>query len=126
MSFLTKIFSWWNGSTIGTDFFTWRKGTRVGEDSQGNIYYSERKGARRWVIYNGYADASRVPPEWHGWLHYTTDILPTESGYAPRSWEKPHKANMTGTSEAWRPSGSTLTPGRRPAATGDYDAWTPV
>jgi NADH:ubiquinone oxidoreductase subunit len=126
MSLIAKIFSWWNGSTIGTDLFTWRKGEKVGEDGAGNVYYRERGGPRRWVIYNGYADASRVPPEWHHWLHHTTDLLPSETGYVPRDWEKPHQANMTGTSEAWRPSGSTLAPGHRPAATGDYDAWTPV
>ena len=125
MNLLLKIFSWWNGSTIGTDFFTWRKGERVGEDAQGNVYYRERGGSRRWVIYNGYADASRVPPEWHHWLHYTTDTPPTEIEYAPREWQKPHKANATGTADAWRPSGSTLADNRRPAATGDYDAWTP-
>ena len=125
MSLLTKIFAWWDGSTIGTDFFTWRKGERVGEDGAGNTYYCERGGSRRWVIYNGYADASRVPPEWHHWLHHTTDTPPTEADYRPHEWEKPHRPNMTGTAGAWRPAGSTLTGGHRPAATGDYDAWTP-
>jgi NADH:ubiquinone oxidoreductase subunit len=80
---------------------------------------------RRWVIYNGYAEASRVPPSWHGWLHHTVDVAPTEENYTPREWEKPHVPNMTGTPAAYRPSGSTLASGRRPKATGDYQAWTP-
>lgn len=126
MSFLSKIFSWWNGSTIGTDLFTWHRGERMGEDGAGNVYYRERGGDRRWVIYNGYADASRVPPDWHNWLHHTTDTAPSEVAYEPKEWQKPHRPNMTGTSEAWRPPGSVLTPSRRPTATGDYDPWTPA
>jgi NADH:ubiquinone oxidoreductase subunit len=76
-------------------------------------------------IYNGYAEASRVPPSWHGWLHHTVDVAPTEESYTPREWQKPHQPNMTGTPGAYRPSGSTLASGRRPKATGDYQPWTP-
>ena len=80
---------------------------------------------RRWVIYNGTAEASRIPPEWHGWMHHTVDVPPTEDNYKSREWEKPHVPNMTGTPQAYRPSGSTLASGRRPKATGDYQPWTP-
>jgi NADH:ubiquinone oxidoreductase subunit len=131
--FLLKIFTWWNGQTFGTQLWTWRFGELVGRDEQGNSYY-RTKGRkidptlgfeRRWVVYNGYAEASRVPPSWHGWLHHTVDVAPTEENYTPREWEKPHVPNMTGTPAAYRPSGSTLASGRRPKATGDYQAWTP-
>ena len=131
--FFLKIFTWWNGQTFGTQLWTWRFGELVGEDEQGNRYY-RTKGRkidptlgfeRRWVIYNGLAEASRVPPSWHGWLHHTVDEPPTDSPYTPREWEKPHLPNMTGTAAAYRPSGSTLASGRRPKATGDYQAWTP-
>jgi NADH:ubiquinone oxidoreductase subunit len=131
--FLLKFFTWWNGQTFGTQLWTWRFGELVGQDEQGNSYY-RTKGRkidptlgfeRRWVIYNGYAEASRVPPSWHGWLHHTVDVAPTEENYTPREWEKPHVPNMTGTPAAYRPSGSTLASGRRPKATGDYQAWTP-
>lgn len=125
MKFLLEFFTWWNGQTLGTRFFTWRKGERVGEDGFGNVYYRERQGRRRWVIYNGLADASRVPPDWHGWLHYTVDTPPTEENYTPREWQKPHRPNMTGTPQAYRPAGSILTPASRPDATGDYEAWRP-
>ena len=125
MRFLLEFFTWWNGQTLGTRFFTWRKGELVGEDASGNKYYRERDGKRRWVVYNGLADASRVSPDWHGWLHYTVDTPPTEEDYMPRDWQKPHKANMTGTPQAYRPAGSILTPAERPSATGDYDAWKP-
>lgn len=125
MSFIKQLFTWWNGQTLGTRFHTWRKGERVGEDLFGNTYYRERKGHRRWVIYNGLAEPSMVPPEWHGWLHYTVDALPTDEAYEPRDWQKTHRPNMTGTAAAYRPEGSVLKTAERPAATGDYEAWRP-
>lgn len=120
-----QIFTWWNGQTLGMRWFTFRKGVRVGEDQEGNIYYRESKGPRRWVIYNGVADASRVPPEWHGWLHHTVDMLPADRSDQPRAWWKPHRPNMTGSAGAFRPKGSILMSGRRLKATGDYQAWQP-
>jgi NADH:ubiquinone oxidoreductase subunit len=131
--FLLKMFTWWSGQTFGTQLWTWRFGELVGEDEQGNRYYRTRGGKidptllfeRRWVIYNGYAEASRVPADWHGWLHHVVDVPPTQLNYKPREWEKPHVPNMTGTPRAYRPSGSTLASGRRPKATGDYQPWTP-
>ena len=82
MSFLTKVFTWWNGDTLGTQFYTWRKGRRVGEDAEGNVYYQTADGSRRWVIYDGEAEASRVAPEWHGWLHHTWQDPPTDGAAA--------------------------------------------
>lgn len=103
----------------------------VGEDSQGNRYYraKARKGynhERRWVIYNGEAEASRVPPEWHGWLHHQNDTVPesTDQSYR-RNWQKPHTPNLTGTKQAYRPPGHILKGGQRDKATGDYEAWKP-
>ena len=130
MNFLKQIFTWWNGQTIGTRFHTWRFGNRVGQDEFGNVYYqggakdSEGR-TRRWVIYNGYADASKIPAGWHGWMHHRTDVSPVDEDYKAREWQKPHLANMTGTAEAYRPPGSIAVPGERPRVTGDYDAWTP-
>ncbi len=120
-----QIFTWWNRETIGTRFFTWRKGVRVGEDELGNVYYRTADGKRRWVIYNGVAEASAVAPGWHGWLHHRVDTPPSQEQYVPRAWEKPHLPNQTGTPGAYRPPGSILTPEHRPRVTGDYDAWTP-
>ena len=84
-SFLLRLFTWWNGQTFGTQLWTWRYGEFVGEDEFGNRYYRTRDGKidpalcleRRWVIYNGYAESSTVPPSWHGWLHHTVDVPPT-------------------------------------------------
>lgn len=105
--------------------------TKIGVDSEGNTYYEAkaRKGynhPRRWVVYNGEPEPSRVPPEWHGWLHYQTDEYPKENTPSfRRSWQKPPKANMSGTNVAYHPPGHLLSGGQRDSATGDYEAWTP-
>lgn len=133
MKWLVQLFTWWNEQSLGTRIHTSRFGEKVGEDQFGNVYYRWKGGAidpalgynRRWVIFNGEAEGSKVPPGWYGWLHYQTDELPTEANYQPRGWEKPFVANQTGTPNAWRPQGSTLSTGARPAATGDYQAWSP-
>lgn len=125
MGLFKELFAWWTGNTIGTRVFTWRKGVRVGEDAFGNVYYRERKGPRRWVIFKDLAEASKVPPDWHGWLHHTVDTPPSEEDYRAKPWQAPHSPNMTGTAQAYRPTGSTLVPGDRPPATGDYEAWRP-
>jgi NADH:ubiquinone oxidoreductase subunit len=125
MGIFTEFFAWWTGNTIGTRLYTWRKGERVGVDGLGNLYYQERNGKRRWVIYKTLAEPSQIPPAWHGWLHHTVDVPPTKEKVTPRPWWKPHRPNLTGTPGAHRPTGSTLAQGRRPKATGDYKAWTP-
>jgi NADH:ubiquinone oxidoreductase subunit len=129
---LKKIFTWWNGATIGMLFTINRLGRLVGEDEFGNRYYEARDNKesydsrkRRWVIFKGYAEASKVPPDWHGWLHYTFDEPPTVAPLRRRAWEKDYLPNLTGTVEAWRPSGSLARTGERPPATGDYQAWRP-
>jgi len=126
---LLQILTWWNGQTLNTRFYTWRKGERVGEDEFGNVYYQGGKDAegrtRRWVIFNGYSDASTIPSGWHGWMHHRVDVPPSKEDYHPREWQKPHRPNMTGTAAAYRPHGSMYNPENRPVVTGDYDAWTP-
>ena len=110
--------------------FTASKGGKsIGSDAYGNVYYSSppRKGykrERRWVIYDGAPEASKVPPEWHGWLHHQTDVIPDAESFR-RPWQKPHQPNMTGTNKAYRPKGHLLSEGKRDRASGDYEAWTP-
>lgn len=123
MKLLLQFFTWWNGSTWGTRFFTWRYGNRVGEDEFGNVYYQSK--AHRWVQYNGLAEASSIPPGWHGWMHHRTDVPPSEEQYQPRKWEISHKPNGTGTVNAYYPKGSMENPEHRPTVTGDYEAWRP-
>lgn len=131
--FALQCLTWWNGQTMGTRFYTWRFGGFVGEDEFGNRYFRAQGPVidpsvgpeRRWVVYNGEIDASKVPPGWRGWLAHTVALPPSEEPYRARAWEMAHQPNMTGTPQAYRPQGSMLATGRRPAATGDYVPWTP-
>ena len=125
MSLLSEIFTWWNGQTLGTRVWTRLYGKKVGEDDQGNTFYQSADGKRRWVIYAGEAEASRIPPEWHGWLHGTWAEVPGPETLKRKPWEKDHLPNLTGTPAAYHPPGSVLTPERRPRVGSDYEAWTP-
>lgn len=122
------IFTWWNGATFGTRMGL-RGKKRVGEDSLGNLYFEgglDPNGIpRRWVIYKGSNDASRIPPEWFSWLHHQIEGAPDESLPPVRVWEKPAEPNLTGTELAYRPPGALEKGGQRARATGDYEAWTP-
>jgi NADH:ubiquinone oxidoreductase subunit len=123
MSVLKRAITWWNSQTLGTQLFTARRGVKVGADGKGNLYYQTADGKKRWVIYNGEMEASRVSPDWHGWLHHTWDQPPTTAALAHKPWEEPHLENLTGTAAAYAPPGSI----RRtaPATRADYEAWTP-
>lgn len=120
---LVRAVTWWNGQTLNTQFFTWRKGVKVGQDTVGNTYYRTSDGKRRWVIFNGDSEASRVSPDWHGWLHHTWDEPPSEQPLARKSWEKPHQENLTGTAAAYAPTGSIRRANLQ--ARSDYEAWQP-
>jgi len=87
------------GATLGTWLLTWLRGELVGADDYGNRYYRlkgdkpRRLGGgrfsreRRWVIYNGEPEGSKVPPEWHAWLHHMVNEVPQPRQRYP--WEKP-------------------------------------
>ncbi len=104
---------------------------RIGQDEFGNVYYACKarpgyKHDRRWVKYNGVPEASAIPPEWHGWIHHQTDVVPhPDAASFRRLWQVPHQPNRTGTNLAYRPPGHMLKDGKRDETTGDYEAWTP-
>ena len=118
-------------SQAGTLLRTFLCGKQVGRDQFGNRYYCERgkplasNGCRvrqkRWVIYEVEPEPTKIPPEWHIWLHYAAEApIPIS---VRKTWQKPYSANNTGTSEAWMP----------PSLKGDssfpmaelYEAWKP-
>ena len=114
--------------SFGTWLFTKLHGEHVGTDAFGNRYYIDRrtkgrKRERRWVMYKGSPEASKVPAEWHAWLHYTVaEPLPTPED---KPWVREHQANLTGTPGAYLPPGHDRRGGVRAPATGDYEAWQP-
>jgi NADH:ubiquinone oxidoreductase subunit len=126
MGWIANAFTWWNGASWGTSVFSWRNGREVGRDDHGNVYFQHKKNpTRRWVMYKGANDGSRVPPGWQAWLRGTIDDLPDKSLPPPRSFQQPPVANLTGTMAAFRPDGALGSGRVRPASTGDYQPWTP-
>ena len=104
------------------------RGTYIGTDRFGNDYYQERKPRanrrqRRWVRYNGHPEATKIPPEWFGWLHYTSDHILPETTQHP--WQKEHQPNRSGTIETYRPPGHPFKTGQRSPTHGDYEPWIP-
>ncbi len=123
-TFFLKFFTWWNSQTFGTQFTIWRDGVFVGEDEFGNRYYRSRFAKdpalgheRRWVVYNGYADASAIPPGWYGWMHHRTASRRPRAPTSRGPGRSAHKPNGTGTGGSLSPAGSTLAAGKRPRAT---------
>lgn len=123
--------------TITTKIYTAIFGELVGSDTFGNRYYrrrataydppatDNRKKETRWVVYKGMAEPSKVPAEWHGWLHYTLEMPPTQQKPIHHPWQKPHQPNLTGTQGAYLPPGHVIKGARRAATTADYEAWRP-
>lgn len=122
-NFIKRIFTWWDGQSFGTQLWTWRNGEKVGEDEAGNVFYRNADDSKRWVIYSGEIEASRISPDWHGWLHRTWDEPPTEKPLVRKDWEQPHEENLTGTLAAYAPAGSLRQ--AKPVDRSDYEAWTP-
>ena len=129
MSVFKNIFTWWEGATFGTWLNTRRTGVERGRDTLGNLYYESRKSAsnrhRRWVIYAGINDASRIPPEWHCWLHHQIDDVPDRALPPQRQWEVAATPNLTGTADAYVPTGAYGNGQTRAKVTGDYESWSP-
>ena len=104
--------------TLMMRLFTSLNGRLVGRDAVGNIYYEAKRAPgpqlrrRRWVMYAGEVEASTIPPEWHSWLHYTTELPIPET--VRRAWQKPHEPNLTGTPLGYRSARQRLS-GRQAA-----------
>lgn len=136
---------------------TWWKGRLVGRDQDGNRYYEEKKPTgtqRRWVLYRGMAEASKVPAAWHGWLHHTTHTPPNDNlcnqvdcetdSQKQKEYENhkehkdgveipfsnQHRPNLTGTVLAYHPKGHSTYGKNSPLnihnTTQHYEPWDPT
>lgn len=116
-------------ATTGTRLFTLFYGKLVGKDEFGNRYYESRRKVndrtRRWVVYKGIAEPSKVPSQWHGWLHHTLAAPLAEKQARKFKWQKPHLPNLTGTKGRYLPQGHLLKGGKRAANAADYQPWSP-
>tara|TARA_B100001564_G_C20488663_1_gene600546 strand:- start:455 stop:814 length:360 start_codon:yes stop_codon:yes gene_type:complete len=103
LTLFKKIFTWWNRDTVGTNLKTIFFGKLAGEDSYGNKYY-ESKNGKRWVIYSGEIDASKIPVEWFSWIHFMSNKIENKHELKKYDWQKPHQPNLTGTEGAYYPN----------------------
>ena len=118
-NFLKLIFTWWNRQTIGTFIYTLLRGKFVGSDDFGNKYYSDSKG-KRWVIYKNRVESSKIPPEWHLWIHFLTQKKPSDN-IRKFEWQKKYDENLTGTSKAYNPEGSLRSKSKKDMK--KYETW---
>ena len=119
MLFLKQIFTWWHKQTVGTLIYTIFTGKLSGIDEFGNKYYLNSKG-KRWVIYNTNIEPTKIPPEWHSWIHFLTNKTPNEN-LKKFSWQKKHQENLTGTKNAHKPKGSLFFESKKSMK--KYETW---
>ena len=103
LTFLKKIFTWWNRDTFGTRIKTILSGKLIGSDEFGNKYYQDKKG-KRWIIYANEIDASKIPVEWYSWIHFMPNKIENIHKLEKHDWQKPHQPNLTGTDSAYYPN----------------------
>jgi NADH:ubiquinone oxidoreductase subunit len=70
-------------------------------------YLNQKK---RYVIYNGIIEPSKVPPLWHAWLHYLSHEIPTKDLNKNKLfWQQGHLPNVSGTKRAHNSHISNIT-----------------
>ena len=119
MNFLKQIFTWWHKQTVGTFIYTLFTGKFAGKDQFGNKYYSNSK-EKRWVIYKNNVESSKIPPEWHSWIHFLKSKVPSNDS-KKFSWQKEHQENLTGTKKAHKPAGSLFSDSKKSIK--KYETW---
>lgn len=82
----------------------------IGSDEYQNRYYESKSHSdsfgrkKRFCIYHGVVEGSKIPSRWHAWIHHTT-IEPLQ--YKHLFWHKAHIPDVTGTVYAFRPNKHT-------------------
>ena len=116
--------------SLGTILYTWLYGHFVDEDDQQNKYYCNSKDfddleKKRWVIFKDEIESTKVPPQWHAWLHKSIDKPPLNYTHK-YSWQKNHEQNKTGTDQAYFPDSHPLSKTfNKEAIKSEYDSWSP-
>ena len=119
INFFKQIFVWWHRQTIGTFIYTLFTGKLVGIDEFGNKYYSNTKG-KRWVIYSEQVESSKIPPEWHLWIHFLKNNKPSKN-IKKFQWQKKYEENLSGTIRAYKPDGSLASDSKKNMK--KYESW---
>tara|TARA_B100000073_G_scaffold293915_1_gene257740 strand:+ start:780 stop:1142 length:363 start_codon:yes stop_codon:yes gene_type:complete len=117
LTLIKEILTWWNRQTFGTRLNTFFFGKLVGEDQFGNKYYENKKRKKRWVIYNGEIDATKIPVNWYSWMHFMNNKIEEVHDLKKYDWQKNHLSNQTGTEKAYNPQKS------KDATKKKYNSW---
>jgi len=98
----------------------WQSTLKIGElkgmDQFGNKYYENNDyplGQNRWVEFGKKTtipEASRIPPEWHLWIHQAAKVPATKLEETPKKFHANHIENPTGNPEAYSPTSFLLNP----------------
>ena len=88
---------------------------KIGEDTYGNKYYSFR--GRRFVVYNGLVEPTKVPPMWHAWLHFLSESPPLDSDLQVHRWQQTYVPTKTGSKDSYFP--------KREIVSSEYVRWNP-
>tara|TARA_B100001750_G_scaffold53592_1_gene40765 strand:- start:223 stop:561 length:339 start_codon:yes stop_codon:yes gene_type:complete len=63
-----------------------------------------KKKTKRWVIYKGEIDASKISADWYSWIHFMKNKIEFNTKIKKYDWQKPHLSNQTGTKNAYHPN----------------------
>ena len=123
---LRFLFTWWNGVTVGTKFYTYFNGKKVGEDYFGNFYYESKDKKNRWCIYSNETDASKISPEWNSWLRFISVACPKDND-TTHEWQKLFNGNLTGLDSVYKPRTVRTSVAKEDLDSyqSDYKAWKP-
>jgi NADH:ubiquinone oxidoreductase subunit len=103
---------------LGLLLYTKLFGRYIDTDAFGNAYYQTKnsKKIKRWVIYNGIYDSSKIPADWQAWLSFLWTLPPKRHG---NNWVP----NTTGTKFAQNQI--TSIENIPQSALNYYDSWSP-
>ena len=123
---LKFLFTWWNGTTVGTKLHTYFNGIKVGEDYFGNFYYESKDKKNRWCIYSNESEASKISPEWNSWLRFISVARPKDSDTS-HEWQKLFNGNLTGLDSVYKPRSvrNSVSKEDLDSYQSDYKAWKP-
>ena len=87
MKFLVKIY---------LNFF----GEKVGEDEYGNQFFELKQKdylgrKKRYCLYHGSVEASKISPEWHPFMHYQIDAKDVCQTFKQYKWQKSYVPDVT-------------------------------
>ena len=100
--------------SLGFKLYSFFNGNLVHQDSLGNKYYHDKNNSsKRWVVYATGFGPESLPPQFHNWLHNTSDEISSfeldensQENYVKRRVQKhtiKNKENKDKGYNSWQP-----------------------